>query len=505
MDGMELVTGKGGSDHIGSEDVGEFNACLCGTGCYVFSGLELSTVSSNIVRVGKGEVLLEGRYVRIKTNIDVTLETGVPGQNRRDFLVFHYTRTEDGVEDVTIEPRKGIPSEAVPSDPSYASGSIRNGDTNVDIPFGRVTLTETALGEPESMLPKMPSIKDATYNTQLAGVIYPFAGGSVPSGFLLCDGRAVSRTVYKELYQAIGITYGAGDNSTTFNIPDLRGRAPIGSGQGNASGAVARAIGAKGGEETHKLTVAEMAGHAHTMNHSHAVSLHTCDKEASGFGLTQSGSYGNRVIVGGSPNTNTAAFSGNTGSTGSNGVHNNMQPYIAINYIIATGQGGSNAVDVNQVVRDIGKSPLSLANIAEDAIKAIILRAHPVGSYYWSDNATSPAVLFGGTWTQIKGRFLYAKEDSQGVNATGGAKTVALSVNQMPKHSHEALGYKGAKLITGSAQMNWIAGLEPYAVWTGWNVGTDGRAYFTWTTAGNNEAHENMPPWIAAYCWKRTA
>lgn len=62
------------------------------------------------------------------------------------------------------------------------------------------------------------------------GLIFPYAGSSAPTGFLLCDGSAVSRTTYAELFALIGITYGAGDGSTTFNVPDLRGSVIIGAG-----------------------------------------------------------------------------------------------------------------------------------------------------------------------------------------------------------------------------------------------------------------------------------
>lgn len=67
-------------------------------------------------------------------------------------------------------------------------------------------------------------------NTSLPiGSLIPFAGINIPESFLLCDGRAVSRTVYKDLFEALGTTYGAGDGSTTFNLPDMRSYIPIGS------------------------------------------------------------------------------------------------------------------------------------------------------------------------------------------------------------------------------------------------------------------------------------
>lgn len=83
------------------------------------------------------------------------------------------------------------------------------------------------------------------------------------NGWLLCDGREVSRTTYAVLFAEIGTRYGAGDNSTTFNLPDIRGRSPIGAGTG--SGLSFRDINAATvGEENHTLTVNEIPSHSHT-------------------------------------------------------------------------------------------------------------------------------------------------------------------------------------------------------------------------------------------------
>lgn len=79
---------------------------------------------------------------------------------------------------------------------------------------------------------------------------------AAPAGWLLCDGAAISRTTYATLFAAIGTAFGAGDGSTTFNVPDLRGRAPIGAGAG--TGLTNRTRGATLGEEAHRLTPTEM-------------------------------------------------------------------------------------------------------------------------------------------------------------------------------------------------------------------------------------------------------
>lgn len=95
-----------------------------------------------------------------------------------------------------------------------------------------------------------------------AGILQPWAGSaaSVPSGWLLCDGQAVSRTAYAALFAAIGITYGAGNGTTTFNLPNLKGRTVMGYDLGQAEFAL---VGGTGGDKSHTLTDGEI-NHRHT-------------------------------------------------------------------------------------------------------------------------------------------------------------------------------------------------------------------------------------------------
>lgn len=116
-----------------------------------------------------------------------------------------------------------------------------------------------------------------------SGVIAMWPTGTPPAGWLLCDGSAVSRTTYATLFGIIASTFGSGDGSTTFNLPDYRGRVPIGAGTGTGGGAsgtgkptggsalTARVVAGWAGEETHVLTTAELASHSHTVNgHTHS-------------------------------------------------------------------------------------------------------------------------------------------------------------------------------------------------------------------------------------------
>src|SRR6266446_6784232 len=100
----------------------------------------------------------------------------------------------------------------------------------------------------------------------LSGEVRAFAGTSVPSGFLTCDGSAVSRTTYAALFTAIGTTWGVGDGGSTFNLPDLRGKALY----GKDAGSLFTNVGSSGGTQSHTHTG---PSHSHTVNsHTHSIS-----------------------------------------------------------------------------------------------------------------------------------------------------------------------------------------------------------------------------------------
>jgi microcystin-dependent protein len=161
---------------------------------------------------------------------------------------------------------------------------------------------------------------------EVTGAIKLYGGSSAPTGYLWCDGSAVSRSTYSALFTALGTTFGSGDGSTTFNVPDLRGRVPLGKdnmGGSTASrvtsastnGSNATTLGGAGGAETHTLGTTEIPAHTHTYTDPGNLSA-TAGVLATG---------GNRA-----PN------SSSSGSTGGGGAHSNTQPWLAVNYIIKT-------------------------------------------------------------------------------------------------------------------------------------------------------------------------
>lgn len=184
------------------------------------------------------------------------------------------------------------------------------------------------------------------------GMVFDFAGptANIPSGYLACDGSAVSRSTYSALFSAIGTTWGAGDGSTTFNVPDLRRRTTIGAGGTSVSGPAAT-IGSVGGEEAHVLTVTELAAHNHGVTvtdpgHAHGITDPThfhafgaASNIANGgaspsafnagtTGATQSSSTGITI------NSATTGITASSANTGGGASHNNMQPSAVVNKII---------------------------------------------------------------------------------------------------------------------------------------------------------------------------
>jgi microcystin-dependent protein len=167
-----------------------------------------------------------------------------------------------------------------------------------------------------------------------AGALAMFAGAAAPAGWLLCDGAAVSRTTFADLFAAIGTTWGAGDGTTTFGLPDLRGRSAIGAGTGPSLSA--RTLAATGGAETHQLTAGEMPSHTHfafaNASSSNATATDVNNTSQSVRELNDGTSSSNFRVKA----TATAATVGLTSSAGSGAAHNNMQPFAVVNYIIKT-------------------------------------------------------------------------------------------------------------------------------------------------------------------------
>lgn len=126
--------------------------------------------------------------------------------------------------------------------------------------------------------------------------------------------------------------------------------------------------------------------------------------------------------------------------------------------------------------------------------KALLDYLHPVGSVYQSTDSTSPADLFGGTWEQIKDVFLLAAGDSHAAGATGGEEEHELTVQELPSHGH-GYTYTGQSDTTGTGAIRLV---DPAGTENAYTGAKDGKT-------GGGQAHNNMPPYLAVYTWRRTA
>lgn len=177
----------------------------------------------------------------------------------------------------------------------------------------------------------------------VSGMLTMFAGAAAPTGWLICDGAAVSRATYAALFAVIATTYGVGDGSTTFNLPNLKGRVPVGFDGGQTEFDV---LGETGGAKTHALSIAELASHDHTTDtinagHTHAMGFeYASDAATGGTGIRltdiQNLTGGAGANATANPTATGAGHTHGVGSTGSGTAHNNLQPYFVVNYIIKT-------------------------------------------------------------------------------------------------------------------------------------------------------------------------
>lgn len=259
--------------------------------------------------------------------------------------------------------------------------ALTSGNTGVEIPQGTTKLVYCCISSDIA--------STTTPASKGVGEVFATASATCPDESILSYGQAISRTTYSDLFAIVGTTYGTGDGSTTFNVPDLRGRTVAG--QDDMGGTSANrltdavsqslngdTLGDTGGEETHTMTSSELVAHTHTgpshthtgPSHTHTVSGTTGSDGAHTHTFTDNGtgneshSRGSSSQVTGADNgssadttasdgTHTHTFSattgadgtgatgssgtGATGSSGSTTAFNNIQPTIILNYCIYTG------------------------------------------------------------------------------------------------------------------------------------------------------------------------
>lgn len=181
------------------------------------------------------------------------------------------------------------------------------------------------------------------------GAVIDYAGPNAPATWMFAYGQAISRTTYSALFAAIGTTYGGGDGTTTFNLPDLRGR--VIAGKDNMGGATTgrldilavqqNILGGSGGSDRHVLTEAQMPPHTHegetsdAGDHYHDNITARVNTPGTGNGLVNSnGAYGPQTMIGTTGSAGRHRHAVYTNSKGGGQPHNNVQPTMIMNKII---------------------------------------------------------------------------------------------------------------------------------------------------------------------------
>lgn len=168
--------------------------------------------------------------------------------------------------------------------------------------------------------------------------------------------------------------------------------------------------------------------------------------------------------------------------------------------------------DVTLTAGDVGAleqngTAVNASKLGGKTMAQLLLTVYPVGSIYLSVNSTSPASLFGGTWEQLKDRFLLGAGSAYAAGSTGGEAAHTLSINEIPSHAGHLYGNAGGVNGKGDAKGAWLKEININSSLTtsyGWNY-KNNEYYPVNRSLGGGAAHNNMPPYLAVYMWKRVS
>lgn len=432
---IELITGRYGTAHIGSEDVRAYQAYTAGSGRYVLHGGGASIQSANDIHVNPAEILIDGAHVRITgTGEDVTIDNGASSYKRVDIIALHYKMTGDGdtaVESVTLDVVKGTPADSDPQDPNMpATGNILDNVSETYVPYVRVLIDGLTPQTPTVLLP------DYVNPSDLAG-----DGDQVNPSLLVNLASTAADGVYKESPRP-GVTgtlpVSHGGTGATAAKDAIQNLAYLGS---NITGGTAN--------DTRRFWQDKGTGFAFFS----ATGQINDQPEQHGFIINIVQGYEVRQLWLNQPN-------GDILNRGGNGTSALLSSWVRMH-------------DDNNAK----------------------LAAYPVGAVYISYVSTSPASLFGGSWTAITGRFPYFNAGT----STGGSNTHTLSKNEIPSHVHDSPRPQTVNSYNNGG------GVYGSALTGAWAIGGQyGVILYTGGTGGG-AAHNNMPAYQTLYAWRRTA
>lgn len=329
-------------------------------------------------------------------------------------------------------------SSGPPSSGSYASGTTTPTTAAVTTSSTTTTTTPTTT----TTIPVGSSIP--------AGVLVWYAGSTAPTGWLVADGTAVSRSSYSALFSSVGTSHGTGDGSTTFNLPNLKGRVAVSQDSGQTEFDV---VGETGGSKTVTLTVSQLPTHTHTAsmtasgqaNEDPFTSFMRVVGANGGWlasnhmpGYTSTDSWQDLVYPTFPQHYHSFSLtsSATTSSAGSGGAHQNLQPYVVLTPLVAT--GSSSRIEAGMIVPTTSTStPAGWAEASGGAV------SRSTYASLFSVLSTTYGAGDGSTTFNLpntKGRAVVGRDTSQTefdtLSEIGGAKTTTLTSNEMPSHDH---------------------------------------------------------------------
>lgn len=290
----------------------------------------------------------------------------------------------------------------VNDEPIVDGNFIVTGEGNVFIDYG------------EERIEIISSGGSITGDTLPIGSITAYGKETAPANWLICDGSAVSRTSYADLFAVIGTKYGEGDGSTTFNLPNLKGRVPVGLDGGDTD---FNEIGKTGGEKTHTLTIDEMPSHDHgeVFPSKYGYEYPLLAKNGSG-----SSKNGIMPLLETSEITDLQSM---TGTTGKGKSHNNLQPYQVQNYIIKAFQSAGVVAEVVNEQTKSDTNTYSCNYINQITSKSAIIVALTENKTITHSNAWDPhSIVFDKVIEKVGDAFSLNSDGTISYNKSGTIK-----------------------------------------------------------------------------------
>ena len=211
MGNMHLVTGYAGKEHITAADHGALHSAVFGTGQYVLSKgnqLSASVITNNQIRIADGDIMMQGRHIRLNegTNVDLTIENGTQGKKRNDLIVARYTKdSATGVEDCNLVVIKGEAVESNPADPAYTSGDIIEDHAILnDMPLYRVPLDGLNVGNLVPLFTVYEGGKAMAFTVKLLATNWADNNQTITNDLFVADGFAYTVTPSPDSFKAYG-------------------------------------------------------------------------------------------------------------------------------------------------------------------------------------------------------------------------------------------------------------------------------------------------------------